>query len=552
MRTKFSGNISVSGDDFTALIALEGSQLQYCVVIHRQCAGVWSELWKGYFSYFDYKVDLDRCQLSFEPSPFDIYTPVYDQMDIERNVLVADPGWAVTMDGFSFPSEEVSYSEITNNYTVFPLPLSSLFVEYTHDPVNYPPGNCYYFYSYYSIIVAHHQYYDDHLNTYTYKRDYSFTNSNLPGGEPPGTNWVLDPLLPGPGEYSPGIYKWVRPIGNSVSTNYVFGPNFNPRTLTLQLPNTLPIILLGCLPLKAILEYFATFFELTYVSDFFNNDPCPMGGNTLIETMLMQISNMKAELGWDTATKGMMKLKDLLAWIRDTFNVYWYIDSLGNFRLEHRKYFDQGLSYTAYAPVIELDLNLYPENIKHLNKYEWSKPSLVRYEKLVIQYSNFTDWVNAGIEYTQLSILGNAEKSINVEWGTDLISMYEDRVDLPDNGWVLLNTYRPAGWVDHTKVVNETGAITGASFQNARFSTANLMRDLWTWGRLLPTGNVNGVLTTFGSYQKLRKQVELTIPQCCQDLDYNGLFHTDLGNGLIDNAEYDGKTGDLKVNLKYE
>ena len=77
------------------------------------------------------------------------------------------------------------------------------------------------------------------------------------------------------------------------------------------------------------------------------------------------------------------------------------------------------------------------------------------------------------------------------------------------------------------------------------------MRDLWGWGRILPTGNVNGALTTFGSIERLRKQVTLSIPQCCVDLDYNGLFRTELGDGLIDSAEYE-QNGTLKLNLIYE
>lgn len=184
----------------------------------------------------------------------------------------------------------------------------------------------------------------------------------------------------------------------------------------------------GCITLKSILEYFATFFNLTYVSDFFDDSPCPMGGTSLTLTMVQQISNLRDTA--DAATKGMMKLEDLLGWIRDTFNAYWYIDSVGDWRFEHRKYFDYGLSYT-YTHVIELDLNLYPENILHLNKYEWDKPELFRFEKLDIPYSYYIDWVEADIEYPQLSILGNETKTYSVEWGTDLVAMDMAKDELP-------------------------------------------------------------------------------------------------------------------------
>jgi hypothetical protein len=124
-----------------------------------------------------------------------------------------------------------------------------------------------------------------------------------------------------------------------------------------------------------------------------------------------------------------------------------------------------------------------------------------------------------------------------------------NKTDLPKIGWVLLNVNVISGlyWV-----INTTGAISGNSMQNARFSQGNLFRDLWTYGRLLPSGNVNGVPTTFDSIERLKKQVELSFPQCCTVIDYNGLFRTDLGDGLIDSAEYESETGNLKVQLIYE
>ena len=200
-----------------------------------------------------------------------------------------------------------------------------------------------------------------------------------------------------------------------------------------------------------------------------------------------------------------------------------------------------------------MDLTLlYPDNVRHLNKYEWSKPQLFRFEKLEIPYSYFSDWIEAKIEYPQLSILGNETNSVSVEWGTDIIAMRDYNEDLPKIGFVILNVDWVGDDIAILKVINTIGAISGVEFQNARFSQANLMRDLWTYGRILTTGNVNGVLTTFGSIERLRTQKELSFPQCCTSIDYNGLFRTELGDGLIDSAEYESETGNLKVQLIYE
>ena len=78
------------------------------------------------------------------------------------------------------------------------------------------------------------------------------------------------------------------------------------------------------------------------------------------------------------------------------------------------------------------------------------------------------------------------------------------------------------------------------------------MHDLWDYGRILPTGNVNGKPTTFKTVEKLRKQKEISFPVCCTDFDYNGLFRTQLGDGIIQSAEYEAKSGTLKANIIYE
>lgn len=534
IRREFNGQITLSGEDYNTLISFERDTEQYAVVITRECSGIWREFWKGYFSYFDYKVDMDRCYLTFEPEVWDEYSPVYDQMPIERNVLTADVGSSVFMDSFKYPVESM-----TVTYSGYGIPANAIYSEWTG-------GGKYYLYSqsitseeipdlgpYYSEIKV-------------YKREIAYAVDDVT--PPPGFAANGIPVE----QIEPNLWKWARPIGDMNFTTYIFTISGNWAIYTLDMPFlNINIELTGCITLTSILEYFNTFTNLTYVSDFFTDSPCPMGGTSLSLTMVQQISNVRDTA--DPATRGMMKLKDLLTWIRDTFNAFWYIDSNGDFRIEHRKYFEWGLSYTVPA-AISIDLGVvYPENLLKLRRYEWSKPSLFRFEKLEIPYSYFDDWTEASIEYDQMSIYGNETKTTVIGWGTDIIAMKESGDELSKQGWTLLNVNLVgSGGIFIRKVINTVGALTGASWQNARFSPANLFRDLWTWGRLLPEGKVNGIDTTFDSIDRLKKQVEISFPQCCQDIDYNGIFRTPLGDGMLDSAEYESKSGNLKVQLIYE
>jgi len=546
IRSEFDGEITVKGADFDALIALEETHLQYAVVIHRECSHVFTEFWKGYFSYFDFKVDLDRCYLSFKPEVWDEYTPIYDLMPVEYNVLSCDDNTDIAMDVFTYPYETYTDARQETNPSLAP------WATWTEANTPPTPGNQYYLISH-SVVLSYDDFPDKIYDVVdVYARDYGYSASDTVGPSA-DAEWVLDPGY-APDEYSPGIYRWVRPYRSMDSEVHVY--NYNSDGInayeTIQEVNTTFTPAHGLKLLVKLFEYFGNMCGVTFKSHFFEDSPCPMGGSTLQYTMIQQISNLRAVGEW--ASRGMMKLKDLLAWVRDTFNVYWFIDSLGDWRFEHRKYFDYGLSY-SYTHVIELDLStLYPTEIKNLNRYEWETPEIMRYEAMELANSYSLDWVMAKIEYPQFSIRSNETNKFSSGWSTDIMAMWDTRDELSKTGWIIYNVDYVLTPVHGLQlmVINTIGAFTGVIMPNARFSHANLLRDLWTWGRILPSGNVNGTLTAFDSIEKLRKQVTISIPQCCVDLDYNGLYRTELGDGLIDSADYESQSGTLKLNLIYE
>ncbi len=521
--------------DFDSLIALEGSPYQYAIVIYRECDGVYSEYWKGYFSYFDYKVDLDKCVLEFEPTVWDEYSVVFDQWNVEYNVLGAGTQEIVRMDAYEYEFEEAGY-----DYLSLYLPP---FASWTQHPTyTADVANQFYLYSQTWEDIPNSDLFMVHE---VYRRDWQIVAS----GAVPGGSWVQAEIL------SDGREKYVRPwldAGVLGWTNYQSSTAGDDKIFTqiVGSPDNVPFY--GCILLNDIMDFFASNLNLTYTSNFFQDTPGPMTKFTLSQTMVQQISNVRG--GWEWATKGMMTLKDLMTWIRDTFNVFWYIDANGDFRVEHRRYFEYGLSYT-YIHVLELNLiSSYPTDIKNMNRYEWETPEMYRRERWEFPYSLLPDWAEAGIDYPYNSILNNDVMTRNPQWATDLVSIYDRRDELSNEGWVLLDTYLKdiGGGISIRYVRMYPGAISNNDIQNGWFSTGQLLKSFWTYGRTLRDGEVNGTLTTFETVKRLKKQVELSIPECCLDLDYNGLYRTELGDGWISEAEYIAKSGTLKLNLIYE
>jgi len=202
--------------------------------------------------------------------------------------------------------------------------------------------------------------------------------------------------------------------------------------------------------------------------------------------------------------------------VRDTFNAYWYIDSNGDFRIEHRRYFDLGLDYTpAVFPTIELDISIvYPDNVLHLRRYEWKKPELYHFEKLEMQFIYSVDWTDASIEYPQYSIILNDTKAKSVEWSSDLVGMLDNVEDLPKEGWVLMDI-EPRGVLGVRWVKTTVGAYSGNNYPNGRFSPANIYAAWWTYGRLLPTGMSTGIRppsTPSRSYAAVRHHNSAVLP----------------------------------------
>src|SRR5690606_27354701 len=69
--------------------------------------------------------------------------------------------------------------------------------------------------------------------------------------------------------------------------------------------------------------------------------------------------------------------------------------------------------------------------------------------------------------------------------------------------------------------INANGAITGVSRTNAPMAWANLHRDLFTWNRYLPSGNLNGSDVTFDDYRPNIEQEGVVIDLCCDLLEFD-------------------------------
>lgn len=324
----------------------------------------------------------------------------------------------------------------------------------------------------------------------------------------------------------------------------------------------------NCRYLKDVIEYMLSQigFSGGYLSGFFDNDVnvmIPHGScfNKRQYLLISHKSDIRLESVYisydkegrpdiDAATKGILSLKDLLEML-GIFNVHWYIDDDGYFRIEHEKYFHYGLNYLAIIVDINDDLTA-NQRALYKKKYTFDNEELFKNEKFIMMEQQNLDFVGEFIGYNDKCL--NQENNDLKEWNfdnvtTDLKLIYEDVESISRDGFCLLSYLDVNG---QPYVRSEIGKISGHLIVNGHHSWANLHHYYWTFDRSAQTGWMNFKEVTFDSWKMSKIQTEITIMDCCTwSFNPYKWYKTELGYGKVVKAIEDNKTGTLKLTLKY-
>lgn len=544
-RYQFNGSLIFTGDDCATLREYEQDDRSLVITIEKPCLqdvtwsedqqSQWTVIWKGFLYWPDFKVDEDQCKLEVKPVVLDEYSPVMDILQDERNVLFAT-SYDVETDIYPYDIETVNrYWNGVGSAPTLPPTWESIGDQYyltkliVFPETGIPEGG--------STALWYYQ--------KVYKREVTYNNSGVV--PPSGTNWA------DPEEMDAGIWKWKRPIYNlSEPPAITYTPQWVGDLYTYSLdvsPTTNSFDFNNCRRLREVIQLFTQPLGLSFTSEITSNSP-PSGFPTIYNTMIQHISEVGDKS--DPATRGLMTFLDLLIWIRDTFQFYWYIDD-GVFYLEHISYFEKNLSYTDLKTVeIDFTSSEYYPFAKSKNKYEFDPSFKFRYEQWDFPFSDNQNFIaEKVIKYPDRSIQGNETFKRSPGWSVDLVSIYEERSSLPSDGWVLLDVEEDGGTYT---VRGGSGYYDGKYVINNLFSPIYLVIYYWQHNRERAFGYLGGeggVPDYFESVRKIQIQEEIYFPDCCLDTDLNGLFRTELGDGEFESGSWDPDTGMMTIKLKY-
>lgn len=269
--------------------------------------------------------------------------------------------------------------------------------------------------------------------------------------------------------------------------------------------------------------------------------------NRLADMTIAQKSDIISYLSSNAATKGMItldKLEKIWSWM---FNAYWFVDAFGRFRVEHISFFNRTVAFDANA------LPHKPYNIAK-NKWIYNKSVMPRLEIFKCAEMMFTDFIGTPIFYDSICVdqdgaSNNKERFMDFVT-TDLYALYLDPANANKVGFVLMCNDK----IGSTYTIDqETGAISGNLIANGHLAWANLHVAYHQYNRVLKQGYMNNILTTFKTTKPTKQQKEIAIKVCCDDTfdPLLQLYKTEIGNGILSDAEENTETGIIKMTLNH-
>lgn len=282
-----------------------------------------------------------------------------------------------------------------------------------------------------------------------------------------------------------------------------------------------------------VIEFLANKIKtgVTVSSTFFTAVTNPITLNAS-HTNLLTIAQ-KSDIIRPTSTEGATELilswNELMTILYGMFQVRWNYDSgTDTINVEHVSWFD--------STTDGLDLTNEPL-AQGMNQYQYIKEKMPKYEKFAFMEANNTNFVGYPIYYDSACVDQNPESNnseITLPVTTDLEYIIFDGLEIADEGIVILSN-RLSGGLYY--VEKSTAPFSPQVKLNTHLSWSMLHHAYFRHNRVLISGYLNNVLTTFWTARKTIKQDVSAIVCPVDNFDPLDRITTELGTTYLDGVK---------------
>ena len=524
-RVKLATKLKFRKADYTYFrdIYDAGECNEVTLLIENFCGGDWVTWHEGVIPIYNGDYNKDRCEVTFEIKPNDVYECANKAFGVRDNWLDLAP--RVTIKTFLGTVETITCTDETVT----------------------PPG---------SLTIV---WYAKHCwgTGYTQSTDPDAALAWRPIAHNQGfigstfeanTTWAREKITSVGAPFGDGWINisgttWVRPINIGFITKSE-GAN-SSITWEAQITNAAPVS--GARRLATILEEVVSESGCDFdimISNFFNinpdatnpsNDAYTFAAANFSDIYFFQKSDIVRASASNDATRFTFSMKEFLEEMKilNVFHSITNVAGVKTLRIEHWTYWDgaNGMDLTT------LDGGKYI-----VGKDDFKTDAEVpNFESFAYQESYRPKFLVKRITYPPACATTQGDERTARQLNTDFGGLIENP-DAGLEGFFLLATHDIGGG---EFLMNTLGGEA-----NGAFAWENLLPALWADGRFHPdaTANVPGYVVN--SVRKTREQVPITIQFCCDDtFEPSELVNTQLGWGEVKSAEEDTEHATLKLSL---
>lgn len=248
-------------------------------------------------------------------------------------------------------------------------------------------------------------------------------------------------------------------------------------------------------------------------------------------------------------------LGQIFSMLKNTMQIYWYLDG-SKIRLEHRRYFDKGLSYSG-APVVGYDLTelMCPRSSRSWasgrNQYKYDKDEMPeRYQfgwmdTVTKPFSGYPIVVNSD------AVEGGLIEEVTVEnFTSDIDYMLTNPSGVSEDGFAIIGAIL-SGSNYLTPIVSQTTDNVAYSMQNGLMSYIYLHPIYWLDDMPAERLTINNEPYMAHSVKRTKRQ-EIDFPSDYYEVDEYELIKTEMGDGQIDKLSVSLTSGFINAEILHE